>query len=180
MNVSELSTVERSILVRAPRGRVWHALTTVKEFSIWFGVEAEGEFAPGAHMRMISTGDCGKGEEVFIDVVKMEAPETFSWRWHPGMKEPDLDYSTEPMTLVEFRLTEVEGGTQVTVVESGFDKLSLLRRARVFEQNEEGWELHGVWLRSDGSECAAIDDQAGSRLYVAIAPVSKALEYGSR
>jgi uncharacterized protein YndB with AHSA1/START domain len=154
MNVSELSTVERSTLVRAPRSRVWQALTTIKEFSIWFGVEAEGEFAPGARVRMISTGDCGKGEEVLIEVVKMEAPEIFSWRWHPGMKEPDVDYSAEPMTLVEFRLTEVEGGTQVTVVETGFDKLSLLRRARVFEQNDKGWELQLVSLAQYASQVA--------------------------
>jgi uncharacterized protein YndB with AHSA1/START domain len=141
MTASALSKVERSSLVRAPRSRVWQALTNLKEFSKWFGVEAEGEFAPGAHVRMISTHESYKGVEVFVDVIKMEAPETFSWRWHPGAKQPGEDNSREPMTLVEFRLTEVEGGTMVTVVESGFDKLSLARRARVFEENDKGWEF---------------------------------------
>jgi uncharacterized protein YndB with AHSA1/START domain len=141
MTASALSKIERSSVVRAPRSRVWQALTNLKEFSKWFGVEAEGEFAPGAHVRMISTHESYKGVEVFVDVVKMEAPETFSWRWHPGSKQPGEDISSEPMTLVEFRLTEVEGGTLVTVVESGFDKLSLARRARVLEQNDKGWEL---------------------------------------
>jgi uncharacterized protein YndB with AHSA1/START domain len=141
MTASALSTVERSTLVRAPRSRVWQALTNIQEFSQWFCVEAEGEFAAGARLRMISTHECGKGQEFFIDVVKMEAPETFSWRWHPGSKQPGEDNSSEPPTLVEFRLTEVEGGTLVTVVESGFDQLSLARRTRVFEENTKGWEI---------------------------------------
>jgi uncharacterized protein YndB with AHSA1/START domain len=141
MTASALSKVERTSLVRAPRSRVWQALTNLKEFSKWFGVEAEGEFAPGARMRMTSTHESHKGVEFFVDVIRMEAPENFSWRWHPGSKQPGEDNSSEPMTLVEFRLTEVEGGTLVTVVESGFDKLSLARRARVFEENDKGWEF---------------------------------------
>jgi len=141
MTASALSTVERSTLVRAPRSRVWAGLTNLKEFSKWFGVEAEGEFAPGASLRMISTNDSCNGDEFFVHVVKMEAPETFSWRWHPGSKQPGEDTSGEPMTLVEFRLTEVEGGTLVTVVETGFDQLSLARRTRVFKENDKGWEF---------------------------------------
>jgi hypothetical protein len=31
-------------------------------------------------MRMISTSDSCKGEEFFADVVKMDVPETLSWR----------------------------------------------------------------------------------------------------
>jgi uncharacterized protein YndB with AHSA1/START domain len=141
MTASALSAIERSALVRAPRSRVWQALTNLKEFSKWFGVEAESEFAPGARIRMISTHDSHKGQEFFVDVVTMDAPEAFSWRWHPGSKQPGEDNSSEATTLVEFRLTEVEGGTLVTVVESGFDRLSLARRARVFEENSKGWEF---------------------------------------
>jgi len=141
MTASALGTIERSTLVRAPRSRVWQALTDIKEFSKWFGVEAEGEFTPGARLRMISTHEGYQGVEFFVDVLKMEAPEIFSWRWRPGSKQPGEDTSGEPATVVEFRLTEVEGGTLVTVVESGFDGLSLARRTRVFEENTRGWEF---------------------------------------
>ena len=34
---------------------------------------------------------------------------------------------------------EVEGGTRLTVVESGFDGIPLARRASAFEANEGGW-----------------------------------------
>jgi uncharacterized protein YndB with AHSA1/START domain len=141
MTASALSTIERSTLVRAPRSRVWQALTNIQEFSKWFCVEAEGEFTPGTRLNMISTHECGKGQTFFVDVMKMEAPEAFSWRWSPGSKRPGEDTSAEPLTQVEFRLTEVEGGTLVTVTETGFDRLTLARRTRVLEENDKGWEI---------------------------------------
>ena len=50
-----------------------------------------------------------------------------------------MDYSSEPTTLVVFTLEEVEGGTLLTVVESGFDKIPASRRAKAFEMNSKGW-----------------------------------------
>ncbi len=41
--------------------------------------------------------------------------------------------------LVEFTLEEVEGGTALTIVESGFDRIPLARRAEAFRMNTEGW-----------------------------------------
>jgi hypothetical protein len=43
------------------------------------------------------------------------------------------------MTLVEFTLEDVPGGTRLTIVESGFDKIPLARRAEAFRMNEGGW-----------------------------------------
>ena len=39
------------------------------------------------------------------------------------------NYSNEPMTIVEFVLTDAEGGVLLTVTESGFDGIPLARRA---------------------------------------------------
>ena len=55
--------------------------------------------------------------------------------------DPNVDYSAEPTTLVEFRLEGAEHGTLLTVVESGFDQISLTRRASVFAENDKGWEI---------------------------------------
>ena len=140
MTASEMSRIERRVLIRAPRGRVWRAITKIEEFSKWFGVDAEGEFTPGARLRMTSTMAECKGEVFYINVEEMTPERVFSWRWHPGMAQPNVDYSREPTTLVEFRLEEVADGTLVTVVETGFDKISLTRRAKVFEENEGGWK----------------------------------------
>ena len=138
MATTELSRIEKRILIRAPRSRVWRALTTAREFAQWFGVKMTQEFQPGARVQMAYTHE-GREFEGYLDVQEMTPEKKFSWRWHPGVQEPDVDYSKEPTTLVEFQLEEVEGGTLLSVVESGFDRISLQRRARVFEQNEGGW-----------------------------------------
>jgi uncharacterized protein YndB with AHSA1/START domain len=45
------------------------------------------------------------------------------------------------MTLVEFTLEDAEGGksTALTIVESGFDRIPLARRAEAFRMNDAGW-----------------------------------------
>ncbi len=139
MNTSELSTIERSVLIHAPRAKVWRALTDLAEFSKWFGVNAQGGFVPGARLKMTTTIEGYAGIVFYLTVERMEPMELFSWRWHPGSKQPK-DPSEEPMTLVEFRLRDEEGGTRVTVLESGFEAISLARRAKVLEENTGGWE----------------------------------------
>jgi uncharacterized protein YndB with AHSA1/START domain len=74
-------------------------------------------------------------------VEKIEPERLFSFRWHPFAIEPDVDYSGEPTTLVEFVLSEAEGGILLTVTESGFDKIPLERRAKAFGANEGGWTM---------------------------------------
>jgi hypothetical protein len=71
---------------------------------------------------------------------RMEPERLFSWRWHPAAIDTSVDYSDEPTTLVVFELTEVDGGTLLTVVESGLDKIPLARRATVFRSNSSGWD----------------------------------------
>jgi hypothetical protein len=64
----------------------------------------------------------------------------FSFRWHPGVVEPGVDYAKEPTTLVAFELEEAAGDTMLTITESGFDRIPLERRAKAFSGNEQGWE----------------------------------------
>ena len=140
--VSQTNRIERQVLIRAPLARVWRALTGIREFCKWFSAETESpEFQPGARVNLISTyeGSCYK-EEFFIEIVAIVPERSFSWRWHPGVKLPGEDLSQEPMTLVEFRLEEAEGGTLVTVTESGFDRLFANRISRVFGENQAGWK----------------------------------------
>ncbi len=71
----------------------------------------------------------------------MTPGELLSFRWHPHATEAGKDYSEEPATLVEFRLEEADGGTLLTVIESGFDRIPLERRATAFSANEQGWAI---------------------------------------
>ena len=72
-------------------------------------------------------------------VEAIEPQDRFAFRWHPYAVDPARDYSDEPMTLVEFTLSDAPGGTRLEVRESGFDKLPPERRAEAFPRNSEGW-----------------------------------------
>lgn len=134
-----MNTIERQVLLRAPRSRVWNALTDVKKFCEWFGCSAAGgQFTPGARLLMGAPQEYGG--DFYIQVEQMQPEHLFTWRWHPGARDSSVDYEKEPTTLVEFKLVEADGGTQLTITESGFDAISLARRARVFGENCEGWD----------------------------------------
>jgi uncharacterized protein YndB with AHSA1/START domain len=134
-----MHAIEREVLLRAPRSRVWNALTDVKKFCQWFGVDsADGVFAPGAKVHMDASEEYGGHFDIFVQ--EMQPEQLFSWRWHPGAHDASLDYAREPTTLVVCKLAEVEGGTLLTITESGFDAISLARRAKVFGQNNLGWD----------------------------------------
>ncbi len=71
--------IEKRVVLRAPRSRVWRAISDAKEFGTWFRITLDGAFAAG------------------------------------------------------------KGGTALTIVESGFDRIPLARRAEAFRMNTEGW-----------------------------------------
>lgn len=139
MTPSSTDRIEKKIILRAPIARVWRALTNEEEFGSWFGVKLTDRFRPGAPAQGQITTPGYEHVTMRITVEEMNPPRTFSFRWHPAAIDPAADYSAEPTTLVVFRLEELRGGTQLTVVESGFDGIPLERRALAFRLNYEGW-----------------------------------------
>jgi uncharacterized protein YndB with AHSA1/START domain len=144
--------IEKKILLRAPRKRVWKALTDSAEFEKWFGVKFNAPFKAGAAMRGELVGTAvdaevakmqkqysGKTFELTVETIEPER--LFALRWHPNAKDPGVDYSSEPTTLVEFVLEETADGVMLTVTESGFDKIPLARRAEAFTANDNGWSI---------------------------------------
>ena len=137
--MTNTNVIEKQIVLRAPRSRVWRALTDAAEFGTWFGVKLEGSFEVGKSVRGRITHP-GYEHIVFEMIVeRMDAQTLFAYRWHPYAIEPTVDYSKEPTTLVEFKLEEADGGTMLTLVESGFDRIPLHRRAEAFRMNDQGW-----------------------------------------
>jgi uncharacterized protein YndB with AHSA1/START domain len=154
MSIDQPNTdrIVKQILLRAPRGRVWRALTDAEEFGHWFGMKFDGAFAPSAriHGAIVPTkvdAEVAKSQKPYegitfeIQIEQIVPQRLFSYRWHPGAVDPKLDYSSEPTTLVEFTLEDGEGGILLTVTESGFDKIPLARRAKAFQSNEGGWKM---------------------------------------
>src|SRR5262249_18004967 len=137
--VATTDSIVKKVLLRAPRSRVWRALTNSREFGSWFGAAFSDAFAPGARVRGPVTMKPYDHLTIDITIEDMEPERRFSWRWHPHAVDRKRDYSDEPTTLVTFTLEEVEGGTMLTVVESGFDGIPAARRADAFRGNEGGW-----------------------------------------
>ena len=168
MSETHPDRIEKKILLRAPRSRVWRALTDSSEFGYWFGVTFDAPFAPGLAMRGVMVATKADrvvaaaqqpyvGEPFEITIDRMEPERLFSFRWHPFSKR-GVDYSNEPTTLIEFTLEEVSGGVMLTVTESGFDRIPLARRAEAFTANEQGW---GMMIDVIGKYLAAGPQRVG-------------------
>jgi uncharacterized protein YndB with AHSA1/START domain len=132
--------IEKTIVLRAPRARVWRAISDPVEFGSWFRVDFAGaSFVPGATVRGKVTYPGYEHMTMEIAIERMEPGRLFSFRWHPYAVDPAVDYSKEPTTLVEFELEDAAEGTRLTVVESGFDRIPLPRRAEALRMNDAGW-----------------------------------------
>ena len=149
--MSNTDRIEKKVLLRAPRERVWRAISDAKQFGTWFGVEFDGPFVAGQRItgKMTPTKvdpEVARMQEPYAGMAfdytvdQIEPMRLFSFRWHPFAIDPKVDYSKEPATLVVFELEEVTGGTQLTITESGFDRIPLERRAKAFAANEGGWQ----------------------------------------
>jgi uncharacterized protein YndB with AHSA1/START domain len=131
--------IEKRIELKAPQSRVWRAITDYREFGEWFRVALDAPFEQGkkAVGRVLHPGYEHVKWEVEVHEIRPES--LFSFYWHPYAIEPDVDYSAEPSTLVEFRLEPTPSGTLLTLVESGFDALPPNRRDEAFRMNGNGW-----------------------------------------
>ncbi len=139
MAKTDTDRIEKRTLLRAPRSRVWRALTQAEEFGSWFRVQLSGAFVAGKRVTGRVTYPGYEHVTFEVAVERMDAERLFSFRWHPHAVDPEVDYSKEPTTLVEFRLEDAEGGTLLTVVESGFDRIPADRRNQAFRMNTQGW-----------------------------------------
>jgi len=142
--------IEKTIVLKAPRDRVWRAISDAANFGAWFGAEIDGPFVAGKEAigRIAPTKadpDVARLQEPYrgrpwrVMVERIEPMTLFSFRWHPFAIDSAHDYSKEPMTLVTFALSDVEGGTLLTISETGFDQLPLDRRAKARDANDGGW-----------------------------------------
>ncbi|MGQ0698127.1 MAG: SRPBCC family protein [Panacagrimonas sp.] len=140
MNPS-IDRIERSILLKAPRSRVWRALSNAEQFGNWFGVALKGKvFAVGQSVRGQITHPGYEHLTWEVVIERMEPERLLSFSWHPYAVEPGADYSKEQRTLVVFELEDAEGGTLLILVESGFDQVPVARRDEAFRENSGGWD----------------------------------------
>ena len=136
---SSTDRIEKRIVLKAPVARVWRALADSTEFGAWFQMRFDEPFAEGHTVRGRVLVPGYEHVTAEFEIVRLEPERYFAYRWHPFAVDPAYDYSTEPTTLVEFTLEAAGAETVLSVVESGFDRLPLARRALAYRMNEGGW-----------------------------------------
>ena len=134
---SSTDRIEKTMMLRAPRSKVWRALTDSVQFGKWFGAKVAESFTPGR--RVSGPVTIPEYTHLTFEVVveQMEPERLFSWRWQPG-GDPDID-PAEPTTLVVFELEDVPEGTRLKVTETGFDRIPIARQGKAYRENDEGW-----------------------------------------
>ncbi|WP_434574895.1 SRPBCC family protein [Pseudomonas sp. Z3-6] len=133
--------IERKILLKAPRSQVWRALANAEAFGQWFGVALEGKrFVAGERTQGQITYPGYEHLIWDVAVERVEPERVFSFRWHPYAVEPQVDYSKESETRVLFELEDMDSGTLLKVVESGFNNIPEARRLKAFRMDSRGWD----------------------------------------
>ena len=136
--------IEREIQIDAPIERVFRLVSEPG----WF----IGDGEPG------KTTTTREGDVFVVDFppygrfpilpVTSDAPHYVSFRGGDDPAQPLVEGTS---TLVEFFLSERDGGTLLRVVETGFAALypNAERRAAVYEGNIEGWEMQLAFAKRD-------------------------------
>ncbi|MEO8705616.1 MAG: SRPBCC family protein [Kofleriaceae bacterium] len=150
-DAKSIDRIEKTVTLKAPRDRVWNAISDAKNFGAWFGCELDGPFVAGKPVtgRIVPTQvdpeiaalqEPHRGLAFEWHVERIEPQTVFAFRWHPNAVDPGVDYSNQPTTLVTFELSDDPTGTRLRITESDFDRIPLDRRAKAFTSNEGGWE----------------------------------------
>lgn len=142
----ENDTIARQIHIDADRQRVWVALSDATKFGTWFHVKLDGPFVVGETTSGKVTYPGHEGLPWITVTEVMEPPERFVFRWPDGAPEERFSPNTVWLT-VDFTLTPQNGGTLVTVTETGFAALPEDRRISMLRDNAEGWDIQTVNLK---------------------------------
>jgi uncharacterized protein YndB with AHSA1/START domain len=114
-------TVRRTIRIAAPIDKVWSAVTEPQHISRWFG-ETEFDGAGAGARGTMRFPDYGT---IPMRIEAVDAPRMITYRWAnddaSGVLPDEVD---DHSTVFTFTLEPVPDGTQLTVVETGFENTS--------------------------------------------------------
>ncbi len=128
-------SVHRTIQIAAPVPKVWEAVTAPEHISRWFGhTELAGEGA-GA------TGTMSWPDRAAIPlrVEAIDPQRMVAYRWNNDDASGTIPetFDAASSTMFTFTLEPADGGTRLTVVETGFTATS--DAAENMASHQEGW-----------------------------------------
>jgi uncharacterized protein YndB with AHSA1/START domain len=129
-------TIKRTVTIAAPLEKVWAAITEARHIVQWFGqVAVLDNVAIGAGGVF---GFDGFGEFPVL-IEELDPPRTIAYRWSNENARAVDPVDPAHSTVFRFTLEPIAGGTQLTVVESGF--ATLADPAGSMESNRKGWDF---------------------------------------
>lgn len=130
-------TIVKTIYLKAPRARVWAYLTEADKLARWFH-EADKTLEAGQDYALMSENTPGE-KTLWGKVVESDAPSRLVYTF-------THDHLAGVETLVTWELVETDGGTQLTMTHSGFEKAGDNAFA-MLAAHDKGWDEHFARLR---------------------------------
>lgn len=128
--------IERQVIINSTMDQVYDSIANPSKIVSWFPEAIEGTLNEG-DTPIMDFGEHGKNQ---IRVVTAAPHDYFAYRWVPGSQHYIGELREDNSTLVEFRLSEKDGITIVSLIESGFSKLPAELAERGIKDNTGGWE----------------------------------------
>lgn len=135
----EYASIEREIYVDAAPEVVFDVVSKPEHVREWWPDEARYETVPGSAGEIVFAEHGEGGLVVSFDVLEVEPPRTFSFRWtHPAGEQPVPGNSL----LVTFALEPRGEGTLLRMTESGFREMGWEAAAleETYRDHESGWD----------------------------------------
>jgi uncharacterized protein YndB with AHSA1/START domain len=128
----ETLAIERSVLIDAPRQRVWHAITDPAQLEEWYAPGCPWEIPAlqaGATVKFHNTDT-----DIQLATIEVVNPlQEFALRWQ-------LDPAHPGITLLNsFRLNEENDSTRLTVSQAGYEALPDGMREEQLSMDEEAY-----------------------------------------
>jgi uncharacterized protein YndB with AHSA1/START domain len=134
--------IVKVVELAAPVSRVWGAVSDHEAFGAWFRVRLDGPFVVGEVTRGNITYPGHEHMEWESVTEVMEHERRFVFSWPPSAIDPETEYSADAKVVVEFALVAMDdGGTRLTITESGFMQFPESKRLEALRSNIEGWDI---------------------------------------
>lgn len=132
--------IVREIKVKANKEKVYNAISDPAQIIKWFPDAVEGKLEVGKQPIFVFSSHEHKAK-TYIEAANPY--NYFAYRWLPGSAniEGIDDVRNVPNTLVEFFIEESEGGTKITLKESGFSSLPADVAESSLKDNSGGWDF---------------------------------------
>lgn len=100
--------------LNSPIAKVWDALTTSIPLSQWMKFKSNS-FEPQVGHKFQFSGAEGYDQTIECEVIELDEPNKLAYTWNAPGQDGQISE-----TVVTFTLTEVDGGTNLNLVQSGF------------------------------------------------------------